>query len=163
VVNPRPQENRGIGPSAAVCVAHRNRPTPQWPQHCGCVTQKQPHPAWHGQAAMSLSLRIFSQRTKAWCHSVATPQFGGVATSVGPNGVKGARSRWPWALLASGSIGLALWASKPSAGRPRNACAWQAGVRSDYGARAYNTWCYYDTAYSRCGAHGSRLSFLISR
>jgi hypothetical protein len=31
--------------------------------------------------------------------------------SVDPNGVKGARSRWPWALLASGSIGLALWAS----------------------------------------------------
>ena len=41
-------ENRGIGSSAAVCVAHRNRPTPQWPRPADAVTQKQPHPAWHG-------------------------------------------------------------------------------------------------------------------
>jgi len=28
-----------------------------------------------GKVAKSLSLRIFSQRTKGWCHSAATPQF----------------------------------------------------------------------------------------
>jgi hypothetical protein len=74
MVNPRPQENRGIGSGAAVGVAHRNRPTPQWPQHCGCVTQKQPHSAWHGLGYEVAIFEDIQLTNEIWCRSDATPQ-----------------------------------------------------------------------------------------
>lgn len=72
-VKPDPQTGAKTKRGSAVCGAHRNRPPPQWPQHCGCVTQKQPHPAWYG---LGCDVAIFDDiqlTNEIWCRSDATP------------------------------------------------------------------------------------------
>jgi hypothetical protein len=82
---------------SGVCVAHRNRPTPQWPQHCGCghAEAAAPSVAWAScEVAIFEDIQLTNERLVSQrSHSPAW----GSGYEPRPLTVKGARSRRPGA------------------------------------------------------------------